>query len=95
MKEIMITKYVVLKESFIQSVMSDVVTFGLLTFCMWFSMESRFWSVIVFFMYFFFIITSSMKRMKGSSHFNSAEELKLFAERLIAEKAGADEQPKA
>ncbi len=91
----MITKYVVLKESFIQSVMSDVVTFGLLTFCMWFSMDSRFWSVIVFFMYFFSITTSALKRTNGSAHCNSPEELKAFAERLISEKGGADEQPKA
>lgn len=80
------TKYIVLKESFIQSVCSDIVTFGLLTFCMWFSMGSRLWSVIVFFMFFFWIIATANKRGSSEKELYSPEELKEYAERLIADK---------
>ena len=79
------TKYIVLKESFIQSVMSDIVTFGLLSFCIWFSQDSRFWSAIVFFMFFFFIIQMALRKAKDD-YCTSPEELIEYANKLIAER---------
>ena len=79
------TKYIVLKESFVQSVLSDIVTFGLLSFCIWFSQDSRFWSVVAFFMFFFFIISAATKKAKDS-YCMSPEELIEYANKLIAER---------
>ena len=78
-------KVLVLTESLLQSVIADIITFSCLTFCIWFSGDSKFWSFITFCMFGSFIIRVAFKKAKEGIC-RSPEQLKEYAETLIKEK---------
>jgi hypothetical protein len=67
--------YLVVGESFIQSVMSDVVTFGMIGASIWFSQGSKFWTFICFMMLVMHISCGAFKRVKGATSFRSKQQL--------------------
>ena len=67
--------YMVVRESFVQSVMSDIATFGMLSFCVWFSSGSKFWCFVCFLMFLVFISAGALKRVKGATSFRSKQQL--------------------
>ena len=81
----MVTKYVVLKESLLQSVLSDIFTFGMLTAFLWLSDDNHFWNTLCTMMFIFHIFAVAGKRTK-SNYCIGAEKLKEYAEELIEEK---------
>lgn len=74
-------EYIVLKESFLQSVFSDICTFGFLTFCIWFSGDSRFWQFICFVMFFIHLASAFKRRTSTAPHFDSKEKLKQWLDK--------------
>lgn len=77
----MIKEYVYLKESFFQSVMSDIFSFGLLLFGFWFNYAycgaSKFVNIVI--LIFFFIGVTSRFNTK-TKRFYSAKELIKYLE---------------
>lgn len=63
-----------IQESLWQSVVSDMFTFGLLGWSIWFSGDSKFWQFICFGMFFLFLMSKSMLHKKMMT-FDSEKEL--------------------
>jgi len=65
------------RESLLQSILSDLISFGLLIFCIWFSHGSKFWTFVCFMM-FLTNMTSSVLKRKGKI-FDNKESLRKWA----------------
>lgn len=67
------SKCLIIKESLWGSIVSDVFTFGMLIFCIWFSGDSKFWGFICFLMFFMFMMRNS-PRVKRFTSMKDAKE---------------------
>ncbi len=70
--------FVYYRESFLQAVLSDVVTFGFLIFSIWFSRGDNLWT---FFCIVLFVIFTVGKASARVNKFYSAKELKDFVDK--------------
>lgn len=90
-----VTKYVVFRESLLQSIAADLLTFGLLTFSIWFSAGSKFWTFVCFMMFFFFVSGRTVKKIKTSPTFRTAQKLKEWVDSEVTQNAEHHARPEA
>ena len=81
------TEYIVItgKESVIESIVKDSITFGFLLFCIWASQGSRFWTVLCGVLFLLFVWAKSVAQF-GSRY-------KKFKTRTDLAKWANEEQP--
>lgn len=76
------TEYIVItgKESVIESIAKDSITFGFLIFCVWMSKGSRAWTLICGVMFLLFVCAKSAAAFGGRyKKFKTREELAAWA----------------
>ena len=74
--------YVVFRESLIQSITSDLSTFSMLTFCIWFSSGSKLWSFVCFLMLFSFVSARAVKKINTAPKFRTIASLQTWVDSL-------------
>lgn len=55
-------KYIFFRESLLQSVISDIITFGFIIFSIWFSADSKIWTFICVLFLFLLIMAKGSNR---------------------------------
>jgi len=63
------------KKNLLQSILSDIFTFGCLTFCIWFSTGSKFWTFICFLMIVMFIWAKAITKRSDVKRFETEQDL--------------------
>lgn len=69
--------YIIYKESLLQSIVSDITTFGFILICIWASQGSKWWTFLTTVMLLFFIVVQIQKFTGSDSRlrFYSIEQL--------------------
>lgn len=70
--------YLIYGETFFQSLCSDVLTFGLLLFSIWFSSGSKFWTFVCALM----ILSFALCKRKKVGRFSSKDAMKKYVAEL-------------
>jgi len=87
MEEKTVTKYIVFRESLVQSLVADLATFGMLTFSIWFSQGSKLWTLVCFIMFFSFVVGRVKNKLKTNPSFRTAEKLKEWVDSEVTHNA--------